>query len=342
MRERTQYIVRQLAERAEEVCRHYLSNGRKVGGYWIVGDRHNAKGRSLFVRLKSNGDETAGKWTDSATAEYGDLLDIIATAIRSDQHLEVLAEAQRFLGNSCERVAAQPCARSSIEAAQRLFAAGAPITGTLADRYLQSRGIVDVAPGDTLRFHPRCYYRRPSGAREEWPALLSAVTDNAGRITGVLRTYLSADGSQKAPIDTPRRALGQLAGNCVRIGPHADVMAIGEGVETMLSLRMAMPRMPMVAALSAGHLGTWIPHSRLRRLYIAIDRDDAGRHAATRLGDRLNAVGVEALQLQPHRKDFNDDLIADGAAMLHAQIADQLHADDRKQFLETADRKAST
>ena len=51
MRERTAEIVRRLAERAEDVCRHYLSNGRKIGGYWIVGDRRNAKGRSLYLRL---------------------------------------------------------------------------------------------------------------------------------------------------------------------------------------------------------------------------------------------------------------------------------------------------
>jgi len=37
---------------SEAVCRHYLSNGRREGRYWLVGDVRNTPGRSLFVRLK--------------------------------------------------------------------------------------------------------------------------------------------------------------------------------------------------------------------------------------------------------------------------------------------------
>ena len=40
------------ARDAEAVCRHYLSNGRREGRYWLVGDVRNTPGRSLFVRLK--------------------------------------------------------------------------------------------------------------------------------------------------------------------------------------------------------------------------------------------------------------------------------------------------
>ena len=56
----------QLADRVEAVCRHYLSNGRRSGGYWIVGDTGNAKGRSLFVRLAgpTQGQGARGKWQD--------------------------------------------------------------------------------------------------------------------------------------------------------------------------------------------------------------------------------------------------------------------------------------
>lgn len=341
MRDRTREIVRRLAERAEEVCRHYLSNGRKVGGYWIVGDRHNAKGRSLYVRLRNKGSMIAGKWTDASTAQHGDLLDIIATSIRSTRHSDALDEAERFLGVSRRHFVQQQTAHSSIDAARRLFAAGGPIAGTLADRYLRSRGIA-AATSAALRFHPRCFYRAPNSTeRLMLPALLSAVTDNAGHITGVLRTYLSVDGLQKAPIETPRRAQGQLADNGVRFGRHAEIMAIGEGVETMLSLRMAMPQMSVVAALSAAHLAVWIPPPQLRRLYIAVDRDAAGANAAGRLEQRLSALGIETLTLNPRRKDFNDDLIADGVAMLCEQIADQLHSDDRKQFIESNSGNAS-
>ena len=68
-----------LARDAEAVCRHYLSNGRRQGQYWLVGDVRNAPGGSMFVRLKGpdTGPGAAGRWTDAASAEHGDLLDVI-------------------------------------------------------------------------------------------------------------------------------------------------------------------------------------------------------------------------------------------------------------------------
>ena len=48
------------------MCRHYLSNGRRAGRYWLVGDVANTPGRSLFVRLHGSeyGSGAAGKWTE--------------------------------------------------------------------------------------------------------------------------------------------------------------------------------------------------------------------------------------------------------------------------------------
>ena len=72
-------LAHRLARDAEAVCRHYLSNGRREGRYWLGGDVRNAPGRSLFVRLKGpeSGKGAAGKWTDAATGDHGDLLDVI-------------------------------------------------------------------------------------------------------------------------------------------------------------------------------------------------------------------------------------------------------------------------
>ena len=44
-------LAHRLAREAEAVCRYYLSNGRRQGRYWLVGDVQNTPGRSLFVRL---------------------------------------------------------------------------------------------------------------------------------------------------------------------------------------------------------------------------------------------------------------------------------------------------
>jgi len=73
-------LTRRLSRDAEAVCRHYLPSGCRQGRHWIVGDVRNTPGRSMFVRLfgPDMGRGAAGKWTDAATGEHGDLLDIIA------------------------------------------------------------------------------------------------------------------------------------------------------------------------------------------------------------------------------------------------------------------------
>ena len=57
-------LAHRLAREAETVCRHYLSNGKRAGRYWLVGDAHNTPGRSMFVRLQDSPKGPAGKWTE--------------------------------------------------------------------------------------------------------------------------------------------------------------------------------------------------------------------------------------------------------------------------------------
>jgi hypothetical protein len=305
----------------------------------------NTPGRSLVVRLTGpdRGKGAAGRWVDFATAENGDLLDLIARTCRLHTFRDVLDEARRFLSLPEREYqgsgpARPPVPSGSPEAARRLFASAKPIPGTLAAIYLRSRGITDVHDLTALRFHPNCFYRAHEDApRETWPALLAAVTDPDGAITGVLRTWLARDASGKAPLATPRRSLGRLLGHGVRFGnarpTEAGVMAAGEGLETMLSLHVVLPALPIVAALSATHLAALIPPSGLRRLYIARDNDRVGRRPAEMLGARANAGGIEALVLTPHWDDFNTDLATLGREALAASLRVQLAPEDVTRFL---------
>src|ERR1700748_726922 len=90
-------LVYRLARAAEAVCRHYLSNGKREGRYWLVGDVRNARGRSMFVRLQDSPKGPAGKWTDAATSEHGDLLDVIRESLGLRDFREIAQEARRFL-----------------------------------------------------------------------------------------------------------------------------------------------------------------------------------------------------------------------------------------------------
>jgi len=332
-------LARRLARNAEAVCRHYLSNGRRQGRYWLVGDVTNTPGQSLYVRLfgPDFGKGAAGKWTDAATGEHGDLLDLIAANRRLTGPRAVFEEARSFLTVPLPSLEPpMPVAPGSPEAARRLFAMSQPIFGTIAEAYLRGRGISALHDLAALRFHPRCYYRDDNGegsrAPEPRPALVAAVTDLDRAVTGVQRTWLDPAGHGKATVAAPRRAMGHLLGNAVRFGAALDVMAAGEGIETVLSLRTTMPALPMVAALSANHVAALVLPSTLRRLYIARDNDPAGRRAAETLSDRAQAGGIEAMTLTPTLDDFNDDLRQLGAHALAAAVRIQLVPEDVARF----------
>ena len=311
----------QLADRAEAVCRYYLSNGRRSGGYWIVGDTGNAKGRSLFVRLTgpTQGRGARGKWQDSATDEHGDLLDLIAAREGYRRLSETLAEARRFLGQpelapdhgyARER---DPKTRADTSfIARRIWSEGLPLAGTVAEVYLTNRGLKPPYPAD-LRFHPNLEYRcYQTGEVTHHPALLAAVRDHSGTLRGIQRTWLAPEGG-KARLNDPRRSLGHLNGNGVwlRHG-HPDhpsgTLLIGEGVETVLSLRDVIPAAALVASLSASHLAAFILPPHVRHQFIARDNDPAGIRAARTLAARAEALGISVTILRPVLKDFNADL----------------------------------
>jgi hypothetical protein len=343
-------LTEALARNAEAVCRHYLPEGQRQGRYWMVGDVRGTPGQSMFVRLKgpNNGKGAAGKWTDAATGEHGDLLDIIRENCGLADFKDVAQEARRFLSLPHPEPNNDPKPRSasapigSPKAARRLFAMSKPIERTLAKTYLRERGITDLRETGSIRFHPNCYYRPDRHSETEtWPALIASVTDLDGTITGAHRTWLDPNGFSeamlgKAPIDTPRRAMGNLLGHAVRFGVARDVMAAGEGIETMLSLRMILPGMPMAAALSAAHLAAILFPATLRRLYIAVDNDPAGDGAMETLINRAHDVGIEAIELSPQLGDFNEDLRLLGIGALQAAIRVQIAPEDVDRFMHGA------
>ncbi|MFS8037565.1 toprim domain-containing protein [Xanthobacter sp. AM11] len=318
-----------LARRAEAVCRHYLPKGHRQGRYWCVGDVHGTPGRSLFVRLAGPepGPGAAGRWQDAATGEYGDLLDLIALNRGLASFRDLAAEARHFLILPLGTAPRRP---RDIAPRYDAHAAACPSSGH-GPRPIcapaASRGRSTLPP---CASHPALWYRAaPDAERQSWPGLLAAVTDFHGRITGVHRTFLTPAGPgcpppAKAPLPDPRRALGALLGNGVRFGRATDVLLAGEGIETVLSLKSLLPDLPMIAALSAGHLAAITFPPGLKHLYVAQDNDAAGRMAAERLQARGESAGIEVCELVPVWGDFNEDLMRMGPRGLRRRLGREI------------------
>ncbi len=324
-------VAAALAERTEEVCRRYLPYGRRRGRYWVAGDLDGGRGRSRYVRLAPPG--APGKFTDAATGEHGDLLDIIRHRICAPTLRAALDEARAFLARSAAPAAGSGNAYDATEAARRLWRRCRAIDGTHAEAYLHARGLARCR-FPALRYHPALLYRDGGGVRR-LPALVAAVTSGAGElpgpgerpdpnaVCGVLRTWLDHQRPAKASVSRPRKALGRVHGHAVRFGDPADgaSLLVGEGIETVLSLVTASPEITAAAALSAGSLGAFAPPPGVARIVIARDNDAEGERAALRLARRCARAGVAATVISPKGEDFNDDLLAFGPAALAAWTA---------------------
>jgi putative DNA primase/helicase len=123
------------------------------------------------------------------------------------------------------------------------------------------------------------------------------------------QTYLTVEG-HKAAVAQPRKARslykGALRGAAIRLYPAQDRLALAEGIETALSLRVAWPEYPVWSCISASGLaGVQIPATVAEVLIIA-DADHIGQHAAEKLADRLTAKGYTARILTPDTGDLND------------------------------------
>lgn len=319
-------LARCLADESDAFCREWLPGGRRVGDYWQCGDVDGEEGRSLAVHLRG---PRAGKWTDYATGEHGDLLDLIERQ-RGIPKGEAVREAREWLRLPRQAPAdARRASRSPVTArsgssikpdredrARRLFARGRPIDGTPAEAYLHARGI--VATGPSLRYLATTYYRDGDEPARALPALLCAITDDGGTIVGVNRIYLTESGD-RAAVENPKKVLGRIAPCAVRVGRAGDTngfaLVVGEGVETMLSIRTALPELPIAAALTARHLGLFEPPVDLRCLWIARDAGMPGEAAAEDLMARLTweRPHLDIRLLKPRGGDFNDRLQQMGA-----------------------------
>ena len=102
--------------------------------------------------------------------------------------------------------------------------------------------------------------------------------------------------------------------------PCGAHLLAGKGIETVLSLVTAVPRILAAATLSAGSHGAFEPPQDLALLVIARDKDMEDEHAANRLQHRCAERGISSIVIVPDRSDFNDDLVAVGADTLAARI----------------------
>ena len=181
--------------------------------------------------------------------------------------------------------------------------------GTVVEeRYLLNRGIKPPIP-DVLRLHPALKHV-PSG--KVYPTMIALMTDGVtGDPRGIHRTYLSPDGTGKAPVVPDKMMLGPSGGCAVRLRVAPGPLLIGEGIETCLSAMQATGHATWAALSAPGVRALDLPPDA-QDIVLIPDRDDAGagleaaRHAAHRWVRQGRQVRIAE---PPPGLDFNDLLV---------------------------------
>jgi hypothetical protein len=270
------------------------------GRYWQVGDVRNTPGRSMFVRPGPTAKGPAGKWTDAATGEHGDLLDVIRESCGLIDFADVADEARTFLSlprpNRCrheEASGARP--HGSPEAARRLFAMSQPITRhartvvSYANAALRICTEPEICASIALLLSARRAF-----PTETWPAMIAAVTDPGARSPARIGPGSTHDGP------TRRRSTTQACdGRSSR--QRGSFRHGGESWRPAKASRPSCRRVKSAHADGGGALRSPsrrhpVPGHAAPALYLR-DDDPAGDGARDSLVERANAAGIEAIVL---------------------------------------------
>jgi hypothetical protein len=196
-----------------------------------------------------------------------------------------------------------------LDVARRIWEAGRPLRGSLAERHCRLRAVRRDLPGPEVARHcsatPVAAYRETRYTR---PALLLGLQDAEGAFTAVEITYLAANGRRADTLKLSRKTVGPVPPcSAVRIDPAAPEMLVGEGFVTTLSATERFG-LPGWALMSTRNLKTWIAPEGVRSVLIAADRGEDGEASAQVLAARLREQGARVrieLPPPPHG-DWND------------------------------------
>jgi putative DNA primase/helicase len=262
-------------------------NGRRNGRGWLVscpcpnhGKGHGDRNPSLSI---SDGDSDRLLMRCFAGCEFNDVIDALRhRGLINDNRVERRGAPRIIPRIEPDRLALE------------LWDISEPIEGTIAEEYLQRRGILLTPPS-------LGHYRG---------SMIAAVHQPYYGITAIQKTPIKADLHRG-----DRMTKGPLGTGAVRLGTAQEIMGIAEGTETALSAIM-LTGMSVWASLGGKRLHNVELPPFVREVHIFADNDQPGREAAYRASDAHRELGrtVKIRRPPPQFKDFNDFITSDADA----------------------------
>lgn len=284
-------------------------------------------GMALKAAFGENGFTQWDSWSQSAENYSAQAVKDVWRSLKVDGGVTIgslmyVARSYGYRGSSCpvnatrhQPVPVQPDQKSIKRNRQRFgrwLQEAFPLDRPEADLgriYLTTRGLeelVDRGDFPNWRLHPsfNYWFKADNG---EWcrlgtfPALLAPIVNVNGQGVGLHITYLTPDGSGKARISHPddshvtlpnrkTRSLyaGSTIGGSIRLYTAGESLAVSEGIETALAVRISLGLQVWATVSASGMARLEIPE-QVREIFVMADNDDSGigEQAATNLAKRL-------------------------------------------------------
>ena len=299
-----------------------------------VESRFGSKG-SVCVNLQS------GKWFNHESGEGGGLLTLTILAGLASNRQEAIKfiwgdfegykmpSATINLLDKNQRLKPPVCAdfagmekveqievekRHRLNVLQNIWAVGRNPNGTLVEAYLSNRLVKMPPQSKAVRFFPNARFMG-----REVLAMGAAISNPISQeFCGIHWTHLTPNG-EKGELNKIIAKGSQKRGAVIMLSPFeavGEVLGIGEGIETTLSLRQlqGLSELPVWALVDSGNLAKFAPLDKVKHLIIAVDNDEAGIKAANKCQENWVAAGKKVTLITPPqlKTDLNDFIINRG------------------------------
>jgi hypothetical protein len=340
-------VSRMLAATMPALVAELLPASKRHGNEAVIGSIRGEPGRSMSICIAG---PRAGLWADFSAGMKGDALDLAGAVLGLDKAAAWRWGLRRLgytpPGDAPGTQAAPPtppppdttqqdqAAAADAERRQRqaraIFAEAEPLTPASPPAlYAKMRGMDLAELGRVpraLRYHPALWCSEAGAAL---PALIGAIMSLDGTLQGVHRIWLAPDPSagtwRKAPLISPKKALGSVTGGCIPIwrgtaaaplreAPEGGAVVLCEGIEDALAIALLAPELRVLAVVSLANMASVALPASIATVILAADNDAPGSPAALALQRAVDAHAAAGRDVRiarsPTGKDFADALAA--------------------------------
>lgn len=168
--------------------------------------------------------------------------------------------------------------------------------------YLFNRGLRARSLSQQLRYHPRMWLQHEGEKYGFHGAILGRfISPDMSRSVNINRIFVTHDGRKVLPEEGNKKPMAMpnddtLTGSCVWLDKPGPIVAVGEGVETMIAVRGAYPALPVGATTTATLLAGLILPAQVQLVLVFADKDvsQTGQTAAASLITRVKSQGLTA------------------------------------------------